>query len=82
MKILKHYMKIYWLLFALNIKARMEYRADFVISLVGILFLNVLGALALWIIFHPEPCRLELPRADIHLRIRSGVRGSGPGAFR
>lgn len=55
MKVLKHYMKIYWLLFALNIKARMEYRADFAISLVGILFLNILGALALWMIFHSIP---------------------------
>jgi ABC-2 type transport system permease protein len=51
-KTLGHYLKIYRLLFALNVKARMEYRADFVIGLGGMLFVNLLGALTLWIMFH------------------------------
>lgn len=33
----------------------MEYRTDFVIGLVGILFVNLLGALTLWVIFHSIP---------------------------
>lgn len=55
MKALKHYLKIYWLLVKLYIKARMEYRADFAIGLVGMLFVNLLGALTLWVIFHSIP---------------------------
>jgi ABC-2 type transport system permease protein len=54
-KTLKHYLKIYWLLFSLHIKTRMEYRVDFAMGLVGMLFVNLLGALTLWIIFHSIP---------------------------
>lgn len=55
MKIFKHYIKIYCLLSAQHIKARMEYRADFAIGIWGVFVMNVIGALTLWIIFHSIP---------------------------
>lgn len=55
MKTLKHYIKIYCLLCAQHFKARMEYRADFLISVVGMIVINLVGALTLWIIFHSIP---------------------------
>jgi ABC-2 type transport system permease protein len=55
MKTLKRYMKIYCLLCAQHFKARMEYRADFLISVAGLVVINIAGVLPLWLIFHSIP---------------------------
>jgi ABC-2 type transport system permease protein len=47
----RYYLKIYGLLATQYIKARMAYRADFFISLVGILVMNIIGLLTLWLVF-------------------------------
>lgn len=49
---MKYYIKIYCLLCAQHFKARMEYRADFFVSIAGIIVVNLVGVLTLWIIFH------------------------------
>ena len=51
MKTLRYYGKIYLLLVAQYMKARMQYRADFFISLIGLIITNVSGIVTFWIIF-------------------------------
>ncbi len=51
MKVFRYYARIYFLLISQYIKARMIYRADFVISLMGTLITNVLGLTMLWLVF-------------------------------
>ncbi|MEK4004978.1 ABC transporter permease [Paenibacillus sp. FSL H3-0333] len=47
----KYYIKIYFLLISKFIKARMAYRADFIISLLGIFIENTLGLLFYSVVF-------------------------------
>lgn len=47
----RYYARIYFLLISQYIKARMIYRADFVISLLGTLVTNILGLAILWLVF-------------------------------
>jgi ABC-2 type transport system permease protein len=49
------YIKIYFRIVAQDIKSKMSYRADFFISTFGIIFTNVLGFLAFWIVFQNFP---------------------------
>lgn len=48
---IKYYLRIYQKLFIQNLKSKMSYRFDFFISLLGILFVNLSGFVAFWIIF-------------------------------
>ncbi|MCK9171830.1 MAG: ABC-2 family transporter protein, partial [Treponema sp.] len=49
------YIRIYFRIISQDIKSKMSYRADFFISTLGILFTNVLGFLAFWIVFQNFP---------------------------
>jgi len=51
----KYYLKIYFKIQIQDIKSKMSYRADFFISLIGMLFTNISGFLAFWITFQNFP---------------------------
>lgn len=51
MKTLKFYTRLYFLIISQYIKARMQYRADFIISSIGMLAEAFAGLLTLWILF-------------------------------
>ena len=48
---LKFYLHIYFEMFAQNLKSQMMYRADFFISLLGMVFTNIAGFISFWIMF-------------------------------
>lgn len=48
---LKFYLHIYFKILAQNLKSQMIYRADFVISLLGMVFTNIAGFISFWIMF-------------------------------
>lgn len=52
---LGYYAHIYKMIFLQDLKARMSYRADFFISTVGMLFTNISGFVAFWILFQNFP---------------------------
>lgn len=52
---LKHYARLYVLIEAQYIKARMQYRADFIISSVGMLFANAASLVVFWTLFQSIP---------------------------
>jgi len=52
---LKHYSRIYILIEAQYIKARMQYRADFIISSIGMIFSNVVSVVVFWVLFQTVP---------------------------
>ncbi|HEQ71630.1 MAG TPA: ABC transporter permease [Spirochaetia bacterium] len=52
---LLRYVKIYFLIEAQYIKARMQYRLDFVMSLIGMFFLNVTTIFVFWVLFTTIP---------------------------
>ncbi|MFZ3385568.1 MAG: ABC-2 family transporter protein, partial [Candidatus Hydromicrobium sp.] len=52
LKILLYYIKLYTLIVSQYIKSRMQYRADFFISSIGILLESGAGFFSLWVIFH------------------------------
>ncbi len=52
---LKHYARIYFLIEAQYIKSRMQYRADFLISSVGMAFSNFMGIFVFWVLFTSIP---------------------------
>jgi len=52
---LKYYLKIYAKILAQDLKCRMSYRADFIISIIGIGFVNLSGFVSFWIIFKNFP---------------------------
>lgn len=52
---IKYYTKIYFMIISRYIKTRMEYRLDFFISVIGILFRDILGLAGLWVIFGSIP---------------------------
>lgn len=58
MKKLKFYIKIYFKILGQDIKSRMSYRSDFIISLIGMLFTNVAELAAFYIMFlnFPSVC--------------------------
>jgi ABC-2 type transport system permease protein len=55
MKTLAFYLKIYVKLVSQYIKTRMEYRVDFIIGFIGMVFWNITGILTLWVIFRSIP---------------------------
>jgi len=51
MKILKYYTRIYFMIASQYLKERMQYRADFVCDIVGMVFANIFGIASFWVIF-------------------------------
>lgn len=52
---LKFYLKIYAKILSQDLKSKMSYRADFIISNVGIIFTNIAGFISFWIMFKNFP---------------------------
>src|SRR5687768_9426810 len=52
---LKYYIRIYFLIEAQYIKARMQYRADFIISSIGMVFSNLVSVIVFWVLFQTVP---------------------------
>lgn len=50
-----YYWRIYRKIIAQDIKSKMSYRADFIISMFGMLATNVAGILSFWLIFQNFP---------------------------
>jgi ABC-2 type transport system permease protein len=55
---ISYYTRIYFKILAQDLKSKMSYRADFVISIIGIIFTNIAGFASFWLIFKnfPEIC--------------------------
>ena len=49
------YLKIYSKILAQDIKSKMSYRADFIISTIGMIFTNISGFVSFWILFRNFP---------------------------
>ncbi len=49
------YLRIYRKIVVQDIKSKMSYRADFIISMIGMIFTNICGALGFWLIFQRFP---------------------------
>ncbi len=47
----KFYLAIYFKIISQDIKSKLSYRVDFIISTMGILFTNIAGFITFWIIF-------------------------------
>lgn len=52
---LAHYGRLYWLLEAQYIKARMNYRVDFIVSSIGMAFSNIASLVVFWVLFRTIP---------------------------
>ena len=52
---LRFYIKIYGMIVAQDLKSKMSYRADFILSMVGILLSNVVGFVTFWVLFQNFP---------------------------
>src|SRR5213078_4065482 len=52
---LRHYSRLYLLIEGQYIKARMQYRADFIISTIGMLCSNAISLIVFWALFHTIP---------------------------
>ena len=50
-KSLGFYIRIYFKILAQNLKSQMSYRADFIISTIGMIFTNIAGFVSFWILF-------------------------------
>jgi ABC-2 type transport system permease protein len=55
LKTLAYYLKIYLLIIRQYIKVRMEYRFDFIVSSIGMVFLNGVAVLSVWVLFGSIP---------------------------
>ena len=49
------YLRIYFKILAQDIKSKMSYRADFIISTIGMIFTNIAGFVSFWIMFRSFP---------------------------
>ncbi|MDO5558959.1 MAG: ABC-2 family transporter protein [Oscillospiraceae bacterium] len=49
------YLKIYGKILAQDLKSKMSYRADFIISTIGMIFTNISGFISFWILFKNFP---------------------------
>ena len=49
------YLRIYSKILAQDLKSKMSYRADFIISTIGMIFTNIAGFVSFWILFHNFP---------------------------
>lgn len=54
-KRLLYYLNIYKKILAQDLKSKMSYRADFFISIIGIIFTNISGFISFWVIFKNFP---------------------------
>ena len=54
-KSLGFYLHIYKMILLQDLKSKMSYRADFIISTIGMLFTNISGFIAFWILFQNFP---------------------------
>ncbi len=52
---LRFYLRIYFKILAQDIKSKMSYRADFIISTLGMIFTNIAGFVSFWILFRSFP---------------------------
>lgn len=52
---LRFYLRIYLKILAQDLKSKMSYRADFIISTIGIIFTNIAGFVSFWILFRSFP---------------------------
>lgn len=52
---LRYYAHIYKMILFQDLKSKMSYRADFIISTIGMLFANIAGFVAFWILFQNFP---------------------------
>lgn len=52
---LMFYLRIYRKILAQDLKTKMSYRADFIISTIGMIFTNISGFISFWIIFQNFP---------------------------
>ena len=48
---LRFYLRIYRKVLVQDLKSKMSYRSDFIISLIGMLFTNISGFITFWILF-------------------------------
>src|SRR5260221_7345618 len=55
MSTLRYYVRLYLLIEGQYIKARLQYRADFIISSVGIALTNIAGIFVFWVLFTTIP---------------------------
>jgi ABC-2 type transport system permease protein len=55
MKTLAYYARIYFLIVSQYLKARMQYKADFWISSIGMVLQNLMGYFTLWVLFRTIP---------------------------
>ncbi len=49
------YLRIYFRILAQDLKSKMSYRADFIISTIGMIFTNISGFVSFWILFRNFP---------------------------
>lgn len=54
-KKLSFYLRIYFKILAQDLKSKMSYRADFIISTFGMIFTNIAGFVSFWILFRNFP---------------------------
>ena len=54
-KSLGFYFRIYFKILAQDLKSKMSYRADFIISTIGMIFTDISGFISFWIMFHNFP---------------------------
>ncbi len=52
---LAFYLRIYFKIISQDIKSKMSYRSDFIISTIGMIFTNIAGFVSFWIIFRNFP---------------------------
>lgn len=52
---LRFYLRIYLKILAQDLKSKMSYRADFIISTIGMIFTNIAGFVSFWILFRSFP---------------------------
>jgi len=55
MKTLARYLKIYFMIISQFIKTRLQYRADFIVGSIGMLFANASNLMVVWLIFGSVP---------------------------
>jgi ABC-2 type transport system permease protein len=55
MRTLIYYTRLYFLISSQYVKARMQYRADFLISSVGMVFTSIATVFVFWVLFHSIP---------------------------
>lgn len=52
---IRYYWKIYWMVISQDIKSKMSYREDFIISMIGMLATSIAGAATFWLVFQSFP---------------------------